>query len=82
VSQQGWQGIPAVQTVDNANYSLLTAMKYNLERIIAVLNNAGLSGTGTASPTLADVVVEMDRLSARVAGLEARIATDREGDAR
>lgn len=75
MSQQGWQGIPAVQSVDNANYSLLTAMKYNLERIIAILNNSGLPGIDSAQ-ALAYVTAEVGRLRARVAELEARIATD------
>jgi thiamine pyrophosphate-dependent acetolactate synthase large subunit-like protein len=75
VSQQGWQGIPAVQSVDNANYSLLTAMKYNLERIIAILNNSGLPGVDSAQ-ALSYVTAEVSRLRARVAELEARIAID------
>jgi len=69
VSQLGWQGLPAVQSVDNADYSLLTAMKYNLERIIALLDNAGLSGSGTSSAlqqSLSAVDAELNGLNAAI----------------
>jgi hypothetical protein len=69
VAQLGWQGLPAVQSVDNADYSLLTAMKYNLERIIALLDNAGLSGSGTSS-ALQQSLSEVD---AELAGMNAAI---------
>ena len=65
----GWQGLPAVQSVDNADYSLLTAMKYNLERIIALLDEAGMSGSGTSSAlqqSLSLVDAELAELNAAI----------------
>jgi hypothetical protein len=69
VTQLGWQGLPAVQSVDNADYSLLTAMKYNLERIIALLDNAGLSGSGMHSAlqrSLSEINAELNGLNAAI----------------
>lgn len=65
----GWQGLPAVQSTDQANYSLLTAMKYNIERIIALLDVSGLSGTSTGSAfsqMLSEINSEMDELEAAI----------------
>jgi hypothetical protein len=72
VAQLGWQGLPAVQSVDNADYSLLTAMKYNLERIIALLDEAGLSGSGTSDA----LQQSLSQVDAELNGLESAIRVE------
>lgn len=68
----GWQGLPAVQSIDNANYSLLTAMKYNLERIIALLDEQGLSGSKTGGALLQS----LSEVNSELNGLEASIRVE------